>query len=188
VPIEVREEPLADLAGYARISIAFTVDQKLEAIPGETAMTLTARPVETPFVKDYDQNEGNHPTGWPSRFDMSSWARFAAYDGGTIAGGAVIAWRSKELDLLGRGDEIATLFDIRVAADKRRTGVGAALFDAAEAWARARACRGLAVETQSTNVGACRFYVQRGCRLESAAFGAYPAFPEEIRLIFFKAF
>jgi GNAT superfamily N-acetyltransferase len=64
--------------------------------------------------------------------------------------------------------------------------VGAALFRAAESWARARGCRQLKVETQNVNVAACRFYSRQGCVLTSVDRLAYPGLPGEIQFLWYK--
>ena len=61
--------------------------------------------------------------------------------------------------------DTATLFDIRVAASARRSGVDTALFRRAVEWARASGCKFLVIETQDNNVPACRFYARNGCEL-----------------------
>jgi hypothetical protein len=44
----------------------------------------------------------------------------------------------------------------------------------------------LTVETQTTNVPACRFYAAQGCGLGSIEPHAYPDFPDEARLLWHK--
>lgn len=55
--------------------------------------------------------------------------------------------------------------DLAVDAAARHRGVGRRLMDAAVAWTRERAWPGVAAETQSTNVDACRFYERYGFAL-----------------------
>ena len=55
--------------------------------------------------------------------------------------------------LEGRRD-LAVLWDIRVSPETRRKGVGSALFEMAEAWARLHELWQLMTETQNINVGA----------------------------------
>ena len=66
--------------------------------------------------------------------------------------------------LEGRRD-LAALWDIRVSPNARRQGVGSALFERVEAWAGLHGCRQLRIETQNTNVQACRVYERQGCQL-----------------------
>ena len=86
--------------------------------------------------------------------------------------------------LAGR-DDLAALWDLRVHPDHRRRGVGRRLFDRAAAWARAKGCRQLRVETQNINVPACKFYAKQGCYLGAVQYGAYPAYPAEVQLFWY---
>ena len=87
--------------------------------------------------------------------------------------------------LEGRTD-VALLWDIRVAPAVRNRGIGAALLAAGEGWARARGALALEVETQNTNVPACRFYARHGFTLRAVRRGAYPELPDEVQLIWRK--
>jgi ribosomal protein S18 acetylase RimI-like enzyme len=90
------------------------------------------------------------------------------------------------LDMLEGRKDVAALWDIRVAPAHRGRHVGTALFEAAEETAIQRGCRVLKVETQNNNVAACRLYAARGCTLSSVEPGAYPDYPDEIRLTWSK--
>jgi GNAT superfamily N-acetyltransferase len=63
--------------------------------------------------------------------------------------------------------------------------MGKRLFDHAAAWARAQGCRQLKVETQNINVPACTFYAKQGCALGAVNPGAYPAYPDEVQLLWY---
>jgi len=149
---------------------------------GLGGIILRERRVDVPWVKDYDTNDGG-PRGWASRFDVSNWGILGAYDGDRRIGGAVIALDTPGLHMLRGRRDAAVLWDVRVAHDARRSGVGAALFRASEAWARQRGANALEVETQQVNVPACRFYAQMGCSLATADRFAYAELPEEVQLI-----
>jgi GNAT superfamily N-acetyltransferase len=82
--------------------------------------------------------------------------------------------------------DLAVLWDIRVAEGMRGRGLGTALFRTAEEWAREQRCRQLKVETQNINVPACRFYAKQGCVLGAIHRFAYPDFPEEAQLLWYK--
>jgi GNAT superfamily N-acetyltransferase len=137
-------------------------------------------------VKDYDMVVGNRPEDWRRQFDLSSWGLISARIAGQRVGGVVIAAKSRELHLLEGRDDLALLWDIRVAPSVRRRGIGATLFAAAERWAGGRGCLQLKVETQNTNVAACKFYASRGCELGAVQRFAYPDFPAEIQLLWYK--
>jgi GNAT superfamily N-acetyltransferase len=190
--LEIRQEALTPgaLDEYARISIAFVVDRILEvtlADGGLGGMALTETPVADPYVKDYDAIDTERPARWPERFDISTWGLIGAWRDGARAGGAVVAFRTTGVRMLGGRDDVAVLWDIRVAPGHRGAGVGSALFRAAEGWAGARGCGWLKIETQNVNTAACRFYQKMGCTLGAIDRFAYPGLPGEVQLLWWKA-
>lgn len=187
--IAVRDEPITNLEQYANIPIAFEVRSILDVSatanrPDE--FTLIERPLDVPYVKDYDSISGEEPGRWATRFDLSNWVLFAARAEGRRVGGAVVAFGAQGLNLLEGLEDVAILWDIRVSPEARGQGVGSALFRAAEECARARGCRRLKVETQNINIAACRFYARQGCVLGEVNYLAYPEFPDEVQLLWYK--
>jgi len=190
--LEIRQEAVTPgtLTEHGRISIAFAVDQIFDLAltdGGLGGMVLTEMPVAEPYVKDYDAMEGEGPARWAKRFDVSNWGMIGAFEDGARIGGAVIAFRTADLYMLGGRDDVAVLWDIRVAPKHRGAGVGAALFQAAGDWARAHGCGWLKIETQNVNVTACRFYQKMGCTLGGIDRFAYPQLPGEVQLLWWKA-
>ena len=182
----VIQEPVPPLAEYGGISIAFTVSEVFDVVAEADGGTrLEARPLPLPYVKDYDV-VGDHPLRWAERFDLANWGFFSAFSGPHCVGRAAVARDTSTLDMLEGRRDLALLWDIRVASAARRQGVGSALFAVVETWARSRGCVQLKVETQNTNVAACRFYAQEGCVLRVVRSGAYPELPEEVQLLWFK--
>lgn len=183
--INVRENPGVSLEEYEAIPISFRVERvlRLERPPeGFVGFIFSEQQLGAPYLKDYDR-AGSRPTTWESEWDISKWGMFTAEDGGALVGGAAVAWGTPEiLQLQGRGD-LSALWDIRVAPSYRGRGVGAALFEAAADWSRARGAVGMRIETQAINVPACRFYAARGCTLSAVDVDAYPELPHEIQLI-----
>jgi GNAT superfamily N-acetyltransferase len=187
--IEIAEEPASFLTEYARIPISFQVTRLLDVTtpsgPGGEFI-LTERAADAAFEKDYDAAEENGPLWWRDRFDLSEWGVFSARVTGRVVAGAMVAFRSPDIAMLeGRGD-LALLCDIRVAPAMRGNGIGSALMERVEKWTLARQATCLKVETQNINVPACRFYESRGFVLRTANAGAYPDFPEEIQLLWYK--
>jgi ribosomal protein S18 acetylase RimI-like enzyme len=103
----------------------------------------------------------------------------AAYLEGRRVGGAIIITGDAQMGF-------ALLWDIRVASDARRHGVGSAMLHAAEQAAQQRCARTLRVETQQINTAACRFYFRNGFALQQINPGAYPALPDEVQLLWIK--
>jgi len=174
---------------YARVPIAFTVDRVLDVTGRGTeadGFVLSERRLDVPYEKDYDAIAGEGPPHWARRFDLSNWAFFTARVAPQMIGGAAVAFDTPGLTLLEGRRDLAVLWDIRVSPDARRQGVGSALFAGVETWARRHGCTELKIETQNVNVAACRFYERQGCRLQAIDREAYPQFPEEIQLLWYK--
>ena len=187
--IEVAEEPMSALPAYARVPIIFTVDRMLDVTnrdDGSGGFVLSERRLDVPYEKDYDRIAGEGPLEWARRFDVSNWALFTARLATRIVGGATIAFDTPELTMLEGRRDLAVLWDIRVSPDARRQGVGSALFKSVETWSQLHGGRQLKVETQNTNVRACRFYERQGCQLRAVHRAAYPELPEEIQLLWYK--
>ncbi len=186
--IELSEAPIASVGELGRVPIAFTVDRVYEvsASEGGAGFILSERRIEAPYVKDYDSIPGEGPTRWARCFDVSRWGFLQARWNGRLVGGAVIAVGSADITMLEGRPDLAALWDIRVAPDVRGQGVGSALFKGVEAWAVARNCGQLKIETQNINVAACRFYTRQGCVLGAVNRFAYPHCPDEVQLLWYK--
>jgi GNAT superfamily N-acetyltransferase len=187
VDINVRENPTLALGDYEAIPISFRVERVLRLEPAPenfVGLIFSEQPLDAPYVKDYDRPD-NRPSTWAKSWDISKWGILTADAGGTLVGGAAIAWDTPEvLQLQGRRD-VCALWDIRVLPSHRGRGVGTALFKAAADWGRARGAAGMRIETQSINVAACRFYAAQGCTLAAVDAHAYPELPDEIQLIWY---
>lgn len=187
--IEITDEPMTALPEYARIPIVFTVDRVLDVTDRDDSpggFVLSERRLDVPYEKDYDGIAGEGPLQWARRFDLSNWALFTARLAGRIVGGAAVAFDTPQLTILEGRRDVTVLWDIRVSPEARSKGVGSALFERVEAWAQLHGCRQLTIETQNTNVRACRFYERQGCQLRAIDRSAYPEFPDEIQLLWDK--
>jgi GNAT superfamily N-acetyltransferase len=187
--IDIREEKRTALADYGSVPIAFEVKSilKLEVVDGGLGGFLwTEHAIERPWTKDYDVDSGEGPTRWAKRFNIDNWGILSAFDGEKRIGGCVLAYDTKGLSTLEDRADLAALWDLRVDSAYRRRGVGASLFDAAVAWAAARNCAWLKIETQNINVTACRFYAKQGCELGIIHRFAYKDFPEEAELVWYR--
>jgi GNAT superfamily N-acetyltransferase len=184
--LEIREEPVGLLNEHAEIPIAFLVDKILEVSVSDRGLggiILQERAIDVPYVKDYGAIKGEGPTRWPKRFDVTNWGLIAAHQGGTRVGGAVVAFKSSDLEMLGGRNDLAILWDIRVRPDLRNSGIGYSLFRVVLESARNRGCTQIRIETQNVNVPACHFYARMGCALEGINRFAYPDLPEESQLL-----
>jgi len=186
---QILEEDTSILKEYGQVPISFQVECRLEITmldDGLDGFRLTEKSVKPSYLKDYDARDGEGPERWLKRWDLSNWGVLSAFFNGGRIGGAVIAYNTRKLFMLQGRNDIAALWDLRVHPDFRNQGVGSKLFQSVEVWARERNCRSLKIETQNTNVPACRFYKKRGCTLGSIDRFAYPDLPHEIQLIWYK--
>jgi GNAT superfamily N-acetyltransferase len=187
--LRIAEQSPTQLDEYASIPIAFEVRATLDlqiVARGLGGFGLRERCLEHPYVKDYDQPAKSGPASWGRRWDLSNWGVLAAFDGDRRVGGCVIAHDTPGVEMLEGRRDLAVLWDIRVHPDRRRGGIGARLFAATEAWAKARGCTVLKVETQNINLPACRFYAKQGCLLGRIHRFAYRDFPDEVELVWYK--
>jgi ribosomal protein S18 acetylase RimI-like enzyme len=186
--VEITESAASYPEDYANIPIAFVVRQILKVVPGPKLgeFCLDEHALPAPYVKDYDAIRSEHPSTWARRFDISNWVFLSAQLDGHCVGRAAVASKTPELNILGDRDDLAVLWDIRVAPDARGKGIGTALFRAAENWARLKGLRQLKVETQNINVAACRFYERLGCKLLKVNPNAYPELHDEVQLLWYK--
>jgi streptothricin acetyltransferase len=105
--------------------------------------------VEPPYRKTYDFST-DELTGYVE--DLSR-GHFVAQVNGTSIGHVALP----------RGwNNYAVVEDFAVDVSHRRMGVAHRLMDIAVEWAREAALAGIRLETQSTNVTACRFYERYG--------------------------
>lgn len=187
--IKITEESITLTPELARIPISFEVESILEvSAPGGGlgGLVLSERRLDAPYLKDYDTSRGEHPTAWAERFDVSNWGLIGAHANGLRVGSAVVAFDTEGVNMLEGRRDLAVLWDIRVSPEARGRGVGSALFRAVEAWAAARGCVQLKIETQNINVPACRFYARQGCVLGAINRFAYRELPEEVQLLWYK--
>lgn len=185
--IEEASIPSDRLAEYRAVPITFEVTSTLHAhADGRGAFRLVEHAVGLPYTKDYDAIT-EPPEEWATTFDTSRWRLLLARIDSQCVGGATIAVNTPALDMLEGRDDLAVLWDIRVAPPYRGRGIGRRLFASAEAVAVARGCCELKVETQNINVAACRFYAAMGCALRVVRQEAYPACPGEAQFLWYKA-
>ena len=187
--IQITEVGSDSLAEYGKISIAYDVIEELDPdSPSDlgSVLPMNTRQTAIQIVKDYDALPGNRPVDWAARFDVAEWGVLAAHVDGLHVGGAVVVDDASGVDMLEGRDDLAVLWDIRVAPATRGHDVGTALLSAAEAWACARGCNEMKVETQNINVPACRFYARHGFRLGMVSRSAYRELPGEIQLLWYK--
>jgi GNAT superfamily N-acetyltransferase len=177
------------IQGYRAVSSFVEAHCILRCDPdwdGMGGLRLTEAAVDPPFTKNYANTEDD-PIPMHHRWDTSEWGIFVATEGDTVVGGCVVAMRTEGVDMLEGRKDMAVLWDIRVRADCRGSGIGTKLFEGAASYAAQRGCKVLKIETQNVNVPACRFYRKQGCHLGGINIHAYAEFPEEVQLLWYRS-
>ena len=155
---------------------------------GLGGMRLTEEAVDPPYVKDYDASEEGGPERWAGKFDLANWGIFIGYEDSSPICCATVAYDTPGVHMLAGRRDLAVLWDIRVAPRMRRSGTGTRIFTHALEWARGLGAGQMKIETQNTNVPACRFYQARGCRLGEINMHAYahdPRVAHEVMLMWY---
>jgi len=98
-----------------------------------------------------------------------------------------LAYQTLNVNMLEGKSDISVLWDIRVLPEKRGFGVGSMLFEQGVNWSKERGCKRIKIETQNTNINACRFYKKHGCKLGNINQYAYGDLSEEIMMIWYYA-
>ncbi len=174
---------------YEKISIAFQVESYFRVELSESGLggiKLIEEFVKIPFEKNYDEIEEEKPSQWIKRWNISHWGILSAFVGKQRVGGAAIAWKTPEVQMLEGRKDLACLWDLRVSPDYRNKGIGHRLYARSLAWLQERDCRQFKVETQNINVPACRFYVRQGCELGAINKYAYPGIMNETQLVWYQ--
>lgn len=182
--VDLRFEPVTDLVEYAGIPSVYESKSVYDVTRVSGNYELVERTLFKPFRKDYDEVE--NPRAWPSELRRTESVLVSAFFGGQRVGGTIAAIAVPGLLTWVNEPGVAVLWDLRVTPVRRRTAVATSLLRAAEAWAKDHGCIALRVETQNTNVAACKFYMHNGFTLQEVRYGAYPQLPEEVQFIWGK--
>lgn len=170
--IRIERRGIEVLPDYEQISIAFEVETRL-SLPALKIGRFVEDSVE-PFVKDYDLSEVDRPTALPDRLGADRLLIWVAFHEDDLVGGAILYLPT---------DDQAMLIDIRVEACFRRGGIGRQIIGAVRDGAAQRQIPSIEIETQDTNVAACRFYSKLGATLIWMEPNGYPGFSDEAKLI-----
>jgi len=164
---KIIEINIDDMQKYAAVPISFNVKSILEPVQidkGIGGIKFVEREV-IPYIKNNDEF-GSGAVNWHKRFDTSNWVRFAVIDKEkNFIGGATVAYNTENVNMLEGRIDITVLWDLRVHPKYRGIGIGRALIDKVAEWSKSKDCVMIKIETQNSNVRACRFYSAMGCRL-----------------------
>jgi len=186
--ITYRQVDISYLEDYDKIPMRVHIKNilALEKVDrGLGGILLKEKPVH-PYMKDFGAEE--KATQYPEQFDISNWAFFMAFDGDLPIGGATVACRTKNVNMLEGRDDLSVLWDIRVHDDYKGQGIGTTLFAKAVEWSRTQGLKEMKIECQNNNVAACRFYHKQGAvlaKMDEYAYFQDPKYREEVQLIWY---
>jgi ribosomal protein S18 acetylase RimI-like enzyme len=116
-----------------------------------------------PYIKDF--TEGESVKRWLEHFKIATWAFFMANDGENPIGGAAVVANAPEICMLDGRNDLTVLWDIRVSENYKHQGIGEHLFKMAYNWSKDNGYKKMKIESQNTNIPACRFYQKQGAEL-----------------------
>lgn len=146
----------------------FTSSEVFDISLDDSEIRLSARTVE-PFTKRYEED---------GEVDEDVEA-YGAFVDGALAG---------KIELASTWNELASIEHIVVAHAFRGRGVASALIGFAKSWALSKQLKGVRLETQSNNVGACKLYLRNGFEVggfDSFAYRTKPRVSDETALYFY---
>ena len=160
--IVIRALKSADLPLLARLDANYVADAELALEREQEGLSVTFRLVERPRQFAYVKRAGyEFSAGFQS--DLAS--RIAIGQGLYLAvehEGQLVGFLDAEPD---GWRPVATLLWVVVDRAWRGRGVGRQLVTRAVTWTRERGLHALVLETQTTNIDACRFYLRMGFTL-----------------------
>jgi len=178
---QIRQIGVDEMDVYEKIPMRFRVDSVFDVEivdQGLGGYRITEQAVAEPWVKDYLAEGHAALPAWIDDFDGTNWAFFLAEEDGHAIGGATVASRTPDANMLDGRDDLAVLWDLRVNPLNQHSGVAKALVNRAIEWSRDEGLTQLKIETQNVNVPACRFYASMGCELRGVVHHAYEDEPD----------
>jgi ribosomal protein S18 acetylase RimI-like enzyme len=158
-----------DSEGIAGVDTSFSSDRVYRITAEGLGFRLVEENVSPPIVKEYSVV-----------LLAGGGSVFVAEDGGEIVGFAeveIASWNRR-----------ATITSLYITSTHRGRGVGTALVEALDEWARAGGARCLWLETQNVNFPAVQFYCRLGfrlCGLDDTLYDA-ASHPGEVALFFVR--
>ena len=152
---------------------------------GLNGILLSEEKVEE-YTKDLGKCE--HAKDYENEFNISNWGFYMAFDNDKAIGAVTIVSRTDHVNMLEGRDDIAVLWDIRVADGYKHMGIGQKLFDLTVEWCKEKGLKQLKIECQNNNVPACNFYHKQGASLSKIDEYAYYHLEEcrdEVQLIWY---
>ncbi|MFA5309448.1 MAG: GNAT family N-acetyltransferase [Dehalococcoidales bacterium] len=176
--IVIKELTVELLPDINKANDEFVIDSKIVPHYDNNRLSYTVVPVPA-YHKKYQPET---PDFYASHVGSPDKVGFIAYSDGRVAG---------QLLMHRNWNRFAWIEDIRVDVKFRRQGIGKTLISCGEQWARKNSFPGIMLETQDTNVKACRFYESNGFVLggfDTILYHAARLYADEIALFWYLVF
>lgn len=182
--IRYSEIDVDQLEEYGNIPFYYDTTKKYELIKINNGLGgIKTKLINVPeFHKDF----GSRTSHWIEIFDLKNWKFFVAYnEDNKMIAGCTVATNTANCTMLEKRNDLAVLWDIRVANEYKHKGIGQELFNMAKEYAKNNGFKQLKVECQNTNPVAVNFYHKQGMVLHGINEYAYPEFPGEVQLLWY---
>jgi ribosomal protein S18 acetylase RimI-like enzyme len=162
--IEIRPLTLEDIPNLPEIRPTYRTDTILAVERSGQGYEVSWRLVERRLAQPFDKGglydftpEQQAAIRERLKRGAAAYQRVAVLNGARRVGLLAMAWQA--------WNETAFIWNLMVDLDFRRQGIGSRLWHLAVRAAQAWNARAITLETQQTNIAACRFYARMGCRL-----------------------
>ncbi len=170
--IEIRPLTLEDIPNLPEIRPTYRADTILSLERSGSGYLVSWRLSERRLAQPFDKGglydftpEAQAGIRERLKRGTAAYQRVAVLNGTRRVGLLDMTWQA--------WNETAFIWNLMVDLDFRRQGIGRRLWHLAVRAARAWNARAITLETQQTNIDACRFYARMGCRLVGLDEGMY---------------
>ncbi|MFC9294660.1 GNAT family N-acetyltransferase [Streptomyces sp. NPDC057011] len=163
-----------DAGAIEALDSSFTTATVFEVAASEAGFTLREVPVEPPVYKEFPPEEHDEQGLGRGSGENGEARTYVALDDGRLCGFVATGYAAWNRRL--------TIEDIEVSPQHRGRGIGRALMDCADGFARERGADHLWLEVSSVNAPAVHAYRRMGftlCGLDTTLYGGTPAAGEQ---------
>ena len=173
----IKEITQQNLPDVNKSNQPFPIIGKIIPVYSDGAWSFT----ECVFEKEYEKEYPLDDEQWEDYIGNPNKAIFLYYNNAECVG---------QIRLRKYWNKYAYIEDIAVAKSHRKNGIGSKLISKAIAWAKSNDLCGLMLETQDTNLLACRFYSKLGFQIGAVDTMLYANFDnnDEKAVFWYKKF
>ncbi|MFG2874243.1 GNAT family N-acetyltransferase [Streptomyces sp. NPDC048337] len=163
-----------DAGAIEALDGSFTTATVFEVAASDSGFTLREVPADPPVYKEFPPEEHDEQGLGRGSGENGDACTYVALDEGRLCGFVAVGYAAWNRRL--------TIEDIEVSPEHRGIGIGRALMDCADGFARERGAEHLWLEVSSVNAPAVHAYRRMGftlCGLDTTLYGGTPAVGEQ---------